>query len=132
VPGPVEALRVTAVAAGGDGVAREPSGRVVLVAGALPGELVDAEIVDQRRARRMDVVVADPPRAGLGRGGTRAVAATRAHRLALVSCDPSALGRDVRLLAEAGYRLVDTTLIDLFPHTPHVEVVSRFDRVASG
>jgi 23S rRNA (uracil1939-C5)-methyltransferase len=84
------------------------------------------------RARRMDVVVADPPRAGLGRGGTRAVAATRAHRLALVSCDAGALGRDVRLLARAGYRLVDATLIDLFPHTPHVEVVSRFDRVASG
>ena len=84
------------------------------------------------RARRMDVVVADPPRAGLGRGGTRAVAATRAHRLALVSCDAGALGRDVRLLAEAGYRLVDATVIDLFPHTPRVEVVSRFDLVASG
>jgi len=84
------------------------------------------------RARRMDVVVADPPRAGLGRGGTRAVAATRAHRLALVSCDAGALGRDVRLLAEAGYRLVDATVTDLFPHTPRVEVVSRFDRVASG
>jgi tRNA/tmRNA/rRNA uracil-C5-methylase (TrmA/RlmC/RlmD family) len=80
----------------------------------------------------MDVVVADPPRAGLGLGGTRSVAATRAHRLALVSCDAGALGRDVRLLAQAGYRLVDATLIDLFPHTPHVEVVSRFDRVASG
>jgi len=38
----------------------------------------------------------------------------------------------VRLLAQAGYRLVDATLIDLFPHTPHVELVSRFDRVASG
>ncbi len=89
---------------GGDGVAREPSGRVVLVA--------------------------YPPRAGLGRAGTSAVVATRAHRLALVSCDAGALGRDVRLLGQAGYRLVDATLVDLFPHTPHVEVVSRFDRVA--
>ncbi|MGH9113600.1 MAG: class I SAM-dependent RNA methyltransferase [Acidimicrobiales bacterium] len=84
------------------------------------------------RPRRMDAVIADPPRAGLGRGGARAVAATRAGRLALVSCDVAALGRDVRLLAEAGYGLVDATLVDLFPHTPHVEVVSRFDRMGSG
>jgi 23S rRNA (uracil1939-C5)-methyltransferase len=84
------------------------------------------------RARRMDAVIADPPRAGLGRGATRAAAATRTPRLALVSCDAGALGRDVRLLAKAGYRFVDATLVDLFPHTPHVEVVSRFDRLAVG
>jgi tRNA/tmRNA/rRNA uracil-C5-methylase (TrmA/RlmC/RlmD family) len=76
----------------------------------------------------MDVVVADPPRAGLGRAGVRAVAATRARRVALVSCDAGALGRDARLLVQAGYRLVEATVVDAFPHTPHVEVVSRFDR----
>lgn len=74
-------------------------------------------------------VVADPPRAGLGRVGVRAVVATQAERLALVSCDPASLGRDARLLAEAGYELRTATLVDLFPHTSHVEVVSRFDRV---
>jgi 23S rRNA (uracil1939-C5)-methyltransferase len=73
-------------------------------------------------------VVADPPRAGLGRRGVAKVAATRAERLALVSCDPAALGRDARLLGEAGYDLVEVTLVDLFPHTSHVEVVTRFDR----
>jgi tRNA/tmRNA/rRNA uracil-C5-methylase (TrmA/RlmC/RlmD family) len=76
----------------------------------------------------MDVVVADPPRAGLGRAGVRAVAATRAGRVALVSCDAGALGRDTRLLRGAGYDLVSSTVVDVFPHTPHVEVVSRFDR----
>jgi 23S rRNA (uracil1939-C5)-methyltransferase len=75
-----------------------------------------------------DAVIADPPRAGLGAKGVAKVAATGAPRLALVSCDPAALGRDTRLLAEAGYRLVAATLVDLFPHTSHVEVVSRFDR----
>jgi 23S rRNA (uracil1939-C5)-methyltransferase len=80
------------------------------------------------RARPADVVVADPPRAGLGRGGVRAVAATRAPRLILVSCDAGALGRDAGLLAGAGYRLVASTVVDAFPHTPHVEVVSRFDQ----
>lgn len=80
------------------------------------------------RPRRRDVVVADPPRAGLGRAGVAAVAATRAPRVVLVSCDAGALGRDVRLLGEAGYRLVESRVLDLFPHTPHVEVVSRLDR----
>ena len=41
---------------------------------------------------------------------------------------PAALGRDARLLSEAGYELQTSELIDLFPHTSHVEVVSRFDR----
>jgi 23S rRNA (uracil1939-C5)-methyltransferase len=78
---------------------------------------------------RAGSVVADPPRAGLGPAGVRAVAATGAERLALVSCDPAALGRDTRLLADAGYELRSATLVDVFPHTSHVEVVSRFDRV---
>ena len=73
-------------------------------------------------------MVADPPRTGLGAVAWRKVAATHADRLVLVSCDPGALGRDARLLAEAGYELRSSQLVDLFPHTSHVEVVSRFDR----
>jgi tRNA/tmRNA/rRNA uracil-C5-methylase (TrmA/RlmC/RlmD family) len=64
----------------------------------------------------------------LGHAGVRVVAATRARRVVLVSCDAGALGRDVRLLAEAGYEPVASTLVDAFPHTPHVEVVTRFDQ----
>jgi 23S rRNA (uracil1939-C5)-methyltransferase len=75
-----------------------------------------------------DVVVADPPRAGLGPRGVAAVKGTGAGRLALVSCDPAALGRDAKLLAAAGYQLRSATLVDMFPQTSHVEVVSRFDR----
>jgi 23S rRNA (uracil1939-C5)-methyltransferase len=81
------------------------------------------------RPRAVEAVVADPPRAGLGRGGVGAVAATRADRVALVSCDAGALGRDARLLREAGYAWTGSTLVDAFPHTPHVEVVSRFERI---
>jgi 23S rRNA (uracil1939-C5)-methyltransferase len=75
-----------------------------------------------------DAVVADPPRAGLGLRGVAKVAATGASRLALVSCDPAALGRDTRLLGDAGFVLRSAVLVDLFPHTSHVEVVARFDR----
>jgi 23S rRNA (uracil1939-C5)-methyltransferase len=84
--------------------------------------------VTRWRPRRMHAVVADPPRAGLGPAGVRAVAGTQAARLALVSCDAGALGRDARLLGAAGYRLVRATVVDAFPHTPHVEVVAAFER----
>jgi len=92
-----------------------------------PARIVRADVV-RWRPSAADVVVADPPRAGLGAAGVAAVAATGAGRLALVSCDPAAFARDARLLGDAGYRLVDATLVDLFPHTSHIEVVSRFDR----
>ena len=75
-----------------------------------------------------DLVVADPSRRGLGRGGVDAVAATGAPVVVLVSCDAAALGRDVHLLALAGYTHAGSTVLDLFPQTPHVEVVSRFER----
>jgi len=93
---------------------------------------LDAEVavgeVGRWPAVPADVVVADPARSGLGRPGCRALAATGAPRLVLVSCDPASLGRDAGLLAAAGYRLSSVQLIDAFPHTPHVETVSRFDR----
>ncbi|HEY1116988.1 MAG TPA: hypothetical protein VGE43_04745, partial [Acidimicrobiales bacterium] len=73
-------------------------------------------------------VIADPPRAGLGRAAVAVVAATGADRLVLVSCDAAAFGRDAGLLADAGYERRSTVLVDLFPHTPRVELVSRFDR----
>ncbi|NLD75262.1 MAG: class I SAM-dependent RNA methyltransferase [Acidimicrobiales bacterium] len=75
-----------------------------------------------------DVVVADPARTGLGREGVDAVARTGAALCVLVSCDPGALGRDARLLTEAGYRHVGSRTLDLFGHTGQVEVVSGFVR----
>ena len=93
---------------------------------------VDAKIVaapvERLRAPRADLVIADPSRAGLGRRAADALAATGAERLVLVSCDPAAAGRDLRLLAERGYTPVETVVVDLFPHTHHTESVTRFDR----
>jgi 23S rRNA (uracil1939-C5)-methyltransferase len=75
------------------------------------------------------LVVADPPRTGLGKHAARTLAATGASHLVLVSCDPASLARDARILtAEHGFRHDGTTLVDLFPHTPHVECVTRFIR----
>jgi 23S rRNA (uracil1939-C5)-methyltransferase len=94
----------------------------------LPVRVVGSS-VERFRPAAADLVVADPSRAGLGRGGAAVLTATRADRLVLVSCDAASAGRDVALLRAAGYRLVESVVLDLFPHTSHVEVVSRFDRV---
>jgi len=77
-----------------------------------------------------EFVVADPSRQGLGREGARAVVATGAALVALVSCDVASLGRDAKLLVDAGYRLRSATPIDMFPHTPRVEVLSMFQKPA--
>jgi 23S rRNA (uracil1939-C5)-methyltransferase len=54
------------------------------------------------------------------------LAATNAQRIVLVSCDAGSLGRDARRLDELGYEHSTSIVVDLFPHTPHVEVVSLF------
>ncbi|MST33911.1 hypothetical protein GHK86_14435, partial [Acidimicrobiaceae bacterium USS-CC1] len=73
-------------------------------------------------------VIADPARPGLGRPGVAAVDGTGAAVLVLVSCDPASLGRDAGLLTAGGWALEAVTVVDAFPHTPHIECVSRFVR----
>jgi tRNA/tmRNA/rRNA uracil-C5-methylase (TrmA/RlmC/RlmD family) len=80
------------------------------------------------RGEPVDVVIADPSRAGLGRAGVRTVFRCDAARVVLVSCDAAAFARDVALLRDGGYDLTTITPVDLFPHTPHVECVSILDR----
>ena len=76
----------------------------------------------------IDVVLADPARSGLGKPGVHAIARTRSPVLVLVSCDAASLARDVKLLAIAGYEHVRSEVVDTFPHTTHIEAVSRFTR----
>ena len=95
---------------------------------------LDARVIATKVERwnppRADLVVADPSRPGLGRAGVAVLAATRAPRIVLVSCDPASAGRDVDLLTRKGYRPSEAVVLDVFPHTHHTEVVTRLDRVA--
>ncbi|HEX4823383.1 MAG TPA: class I SAM-dependent RNA methyltransferase [Candidatus Polarisedimenticolaceae bacterium] len=75
-----------------------------------------------------DLLVADPPRTGFGRGVAQGIARLAPGRIALVSCDPATLARDVLGLARAGYRLLRVTPFDLFPQTAHVEAVAWLTR----
>ncbi|WP_344419422.1 class I SAM-dependent RNA methyltransferase [Pseudonocardia ailaonensis] len=73
-----------------------------------------------------DVVVADPPRKGLGKQMIEALVAAAPQRLVYVACDPAALGRDVGLLTARGYRLRALRSFDAFPMTHHMESVALF------
>ena len=89
-------------------------------------DIVEAQ-VEEWSPRSAALVVADPSRSGLGREAADVLAACEAPVLVLVSCDPVSLARDARLLADHGYAHHGSEVIDLFPHTSHVEVVTRFE-----
>jgi 23S rRNA (uracil1939-C5)-methyltransferase len=72
---------------------------------------------------RPDLVVADPPRGGLGENVIRNFARLDAARLTYVSCDPSTLARDLRMLLDLGFKIEGAHLFDLFPQTYHIESV---------
>jgi 23S rRNA (uracil1939-C5)-methyltransferase len=77
---------------------------------------------------RPDLIVVDPPRAGLGVEITALLAEIAAPALVYVSCDPATLARDLRVLTGSGYSIQSITLADLFPQTFHLETVVRLRR----
>jgi 23S rRNA (uracil1939-C5)-methyltransferase len=83
------------------------------------------------RAGPADVAVVDPPRAGLAGKALKRTGELGASRLVYVSCNPTTLASDVKVLCnEYGYELVRAKPVDMFPHTPHVETVSLLTRSA--
>ena len=83
------------------------------------------------RAGDPDVVVVDPPRAGLAGRALKRLGEIGAPRIVYVSCNPTTLAGDVkRLSTEYGYELRRVKPVDMFPHTPHVEAVSLLERHA--
>ncbi|MGO9822564.1 MAG: 23S rRNA (uracil(1939)-C(5))-methyltransferase RlmD [Solirubrobacteraceae bacterium] len=84
------------------------------------------ELVDQ--AGRPDLVVVDPPRAGLSQRVVRRIIETAPHRIVYVSCNPTTLAPNAAQLAEAGYRLERVRPVDMFPQTPHIECVAELTR----
>jgi 23S rRNA (uracil1939-C5)-methyltransferase len=83
----------------------------------------------QERGGKPDVVVVDPPRAGLAGKALRRLGRIEAARIVYVSCNPTTLASDLKYLREEhGYELKRVRPLDMFPHTPHVETVALLER----
>jgi 23S rRNA (uracil1939-C5)-methyltransferase len=95
---------------------------------------LDAEVMPGDAARALaeaghfDLAVVDPPRSGMTPQALKALVDTKARRICYVSCDTATLARDVKSLAEAGFRLTSATPVDLFPQTWHVETLAVLER----
>tara|TARA_Y100000588_G_scaffold393231_2_gene508323 strand:+ start:149411 stop:150796 length:1386 start_codon:yes stop_codon:yes gene_type:complete len=74
-----------------------------------------------------DVIVVDPPRAGLVGKAIDSILSYQAKKIIYVSCNPSTQARDTVSILDKGYALKSMTLIDMFPHTPHIETVAVFE-----
>jgi len=84
------------------------------------------------RAGRPDVLVLDPPRAGLSQKVMRRIIETAPRRIVYVSCNPTTLAPNAAQLVEAGYELTRVQPVDMFPQTPHIECVAVLERGAGG
>ena len=96
-------------------------------------ELIDIReaVFDLQRPqpwRRFDLILANPPRTGMGAGVPRLIGEHAPERVILVSCDPATLGRDTGRLAREGYVARRAIPIDLFPQTAQVETVLLLTR----
>ena len=81
-------------------------------------------IVEHKSIPKPDVILLDPPRAGMNPKTIKDLIELSAPKIVYVSCNPATQARDIKLLAEAGYNLVKITPVDMFPHTFHIENVA--------
>lgn len=88
---------------------------------------VRSVLKDMRLERPPELVVLDPPRAGASKKEIQRIIELNPRRIVYVSCNAATMAGNASQLTEAGYCLVQTGAVDMFPHTPHVEVVSRFE-----
>jgi len=112
---------VTAVEAAADDLLRSFRGDGRHAIDATTFEFLQQAVLQRDRP---DLVVVDPPRAGLGEEVCSLLARLRTPEVVYVSCDPVTLGRDLRQMVDSGYRLHELHLVDMFPQTFHQETVA--------
>ena len=83
----------------------------------------------QNQDIKADVVVVDPPRKGLEKSLIDTIIGLKPKKVVYVSCNPSTLARDLRLLEDGGFKTIEVQPVDMFPQTTHCEAVARIERV---
>ena len=81
-----------------------------------------------KRVPKPDVIVVDPPRAGMHEDMTNYLPKLGAKKIIYASCNPTTQARDAKILNTYGYRIISSTMVDMFPHTPHIETVMLFSK----
>ena len=81
-------------------------------------------IIEKNSIPNPDVVLLDPPRAGMNPKTVKDLISIMPSKIVYVSCNPSTQARDIKLLAEAGYKMIKLRPVDMFPHTFHIESVA--------
>ena len=94
------------------------------------GDAGQAALELESKGIKADVVVVDPPRKGLNADTIEALSRFAPRRIVYVSCDPATLARDVALLKERGYSVLNATAADLFPRCAHVESIVCLSKLA--
>ena len=74
-----------------------------------------------KRIPKPDIIIVDPPRAGMHPDMVQYLPKLKAKKIVYVSCNPTTQARDVKILCEKGYELKKSIMVDMFPHTPHIE-----------
>ena len=80
-----------------------------------------------RELARYDAVVLDPPRTG-AKAQAEALAASKVPKVVMVSCNPGTCARDLRILADGGYRITHVVPVDQFLFSPHIELVAELEK----
>ena len=75
-----------------------------------------------------NIIIVDPPRSGMHEKMTKFLPKLNPDKIIYVSCNPSTQARDSKILQSNGYDLSKLTLVDMFPHTPHIETVGVFQK----
>ena len=75
-----------------------------------------------------DILILDPPRAGIHPKSLLGILAIKPKRIIYVSCNPATFARDAKVLNDGGYNIIQVQPVDMFPHTHHIELVAQFVR----
>ncbi|HEY9137690.1 MAG TPA: 23S rRNA (uracil(1939)-C(5))-methyltransferase RlmD, partial [Terriglobus sp.] len=119
---------VVAVEAAAEDLARSFRGKGQRAVAATTVEFLRQAFLERDRPQ---LVVLDPPRAGVGSEVCTLLARLRPAQIVYVSCDPVTLGRDLKQMVDSGYRLCELHMVDLFPQTFHQETVAVLNHSAT-